>query len=591
MTSISTPPRFGFHQRTSPQPQLTKLKSSKRVSWAVGQSLCQVRLFKGEDAPVMLGSVQNQQQKPPAKNLHVSKPTVLVPAPDTPTAVASVPPNSQPDHDISFVAAVPQISWRKPSRIDMDPKWRVTAGEDSVETRLQRQRELPILEAFYPLNLKSSIPESPLEPVEAQELYDDSTTPEIPLVSLEDEDEEQDENEVSSLLSSSHFNSEGYSGQVKDSVLGNGTLATEARPVDDPSDVTSGMPPPARQAPAGMLPEVHVEDSTPKGVQPDVEAAAAIAFAAHSTIQEMGSMIDMELLIRILKNPSILQFLTSKSSFSIAKSELPEMPAANMNWNGASRLPDKINQEQAMNELMGSAANDGINPPPTSHMTTGAVGRQEGGGSKSNESLTNAGMVALGQLNGLYNNNAQPVFGTSELNLNGSMPRGCAKHSSSKLGAQVKASTPLSRLDEEYFPEYVKGLIVYDGSDNNDSEQSERAASDKGSTGARCGNAYNAPEMKVWNGMEQFNPEIIAVQKLQGNGRTWAGFGVPVEAAAVPLKSRKVCIYFETPQGCHNGNTCAFIHDLSQARKRTQKTFTNYEPTQLHHAKRPRVGV
>ncbi|CAM6098331.1 unnamed protein product [Calypogeia fissa] len=584
----------------------------------------------------MLGSVQNQQQKPPAKNLHITKPTVLVPAPDTPTAVASVPPKSQPDHDISFVAAVPQISWRKPSRIDMDSKWRVMAGEDSVETRLQRQRELPILEAFYPQNLKSSIPESPLEPVEAQELYDDSTTPEIPLVSLDDEDEEQDENEVSSLLSSSHFHSEGHSGQVKDSVLGNGTLATEARPVDDPSDVTSGMPAPVRPPPAGMLPEVHVKDSTPKGVQPDVEAAAAIAFAAHSTIQEMGSMIDMELLIRILKNPSILQFLTSKSSFPIAKSELPEMPAANMNWNGAYRLPDKINQEQAMNELMGSATKFGINPPPTSHMTTGAVGRQEGGGSKSNESLTNAGerfqrtqgckeksstleqgalgaaqldnsalgnnqvhkdttnggMVALGQLNGLYNNNAQPVFGTSELNVNDNTPRGCAKHSASKLGAQVKASTPLSRLDEEYFPEYVKSLIVYDhGRNNNDSDQSERAASDKGSTGARPGHAYNAPEMKVWNGMEQFNPEIIAVQERQGNGRTWAGFGVPVEAAAVPLKSRKVCIYFGTPQGCHNGNNCAFIHDLSQAKKRTQKTFTNCEPTQLHRAKRLRVGV
>ncbi|CAM6129267.1 unnamed protein product [Calypogeia fissa] len=657
MTTLSPPPGFGFpRQHSPPKSQVEKPKRSMRVSWAAGENLCQVRLFVAEDAPVMSGTVQDLLQAKPTRNMHMCNPSISAPTPDAPPGFGGVPVKSQPDL-LALAAIVPQISWRAPSKVHLDPTWHVMAGGASLETGLQKQREVRILEAVYPR--PSSIPESPAEPVEAQEPYDDSITPQIPLVPLEEEDV-SDGSDASSLSLGPRFLSQGPSAQVggaqpmsvsngrpemvkqyiaesllgqrqeisnarNDSAWGNATVGPTTRPVDHSSDVLSGRPPPARPSQAGSLPNL-LTNSKQNGVQPDVAAATAAAFAALSKSQEIGSMIDNELLIRILSDPSILQSLT-KPPLPNANSK-PEI-SSGMNINGTPRLPDKINQPQVTNGVISRAANHWISPPSTSYMTTVSVGGQDGSRSRSSEPYinagerfqrtpgpeerppplqpgalgsnaqlgnsqlgnnqlytdpTNGGRVALGLPN---STDTPPGFGSSTLNANGNMPPGFANNNSaSQLGAQTgaspqvgaTASRPLSRLDEEYF----KSLILQHGSANNDDQG--RAAADKGSAGARSGNIYNAPEVKRWNGMEQID---AGRPERNGRERQDNDTGTGAETAAARPKSRKVCIYFGTARGCRNGDNCSFVHEISETSKRPQKMRS--APSQVPYAKRLKV--
>jgi hypothetical protein len=211
---------------------------------------------------------------------------------------------------------------------------------------------------------------------------------------------------------------------------------------------------------------------------------------------------------------------------------------------------------------------------------------------------TNGGRVGVGQLPRPSNGIDPPPPGFSSGNANGigngngSMPSNYSSKPITQLGAQTGAppelgaapSRPLSRLDEQYF----KSLIMQHGSAN-DGDQGG-LLSENGNFGARAGNLYSTSDEKRWFGREQLDTG----RQIERNGRDQrqeserVGTGSAVETSAPRAKSRKVCIYFGTARGCRNGDSCPFIHEQSDADKRTPK-MRSAPSQQLPYAKRLRV--
>ncbi|KAG5241113.1 zinc finger CCCH domain-containing protein [Salix suchowensis] len=109
---------------------MKRSRKSGRVSWAPALNLCQVRLFLSE---------------------------------------------------IALQKSVDMVQWKCPPNFVVNYDWRVTVGEESQESQAQKLREMRVLEAVYPR--PSSVP-----PNIEEEIYDDSLTPIIPLIPVEEEE-------------------------------------------------------------------------------------------------------------------------------------------------------------------------------------------------------------------------------------------------------------------------------------------------------------------------------------------------------------------------------------------------------------------
>lgn len=232
--------------------------------------MCQVRLFLSEDAPSQsaLGSQDHLQAKA-AWLLHSSST-----APDD-----SVPPGFEAFPRGQIQRNIPSIKWQCPPIQWMKPEWLVVAGEESQEVFSQNRRQLAVLEAVYPRS--SSIPPDPSVSPEVQLApFDDSRTPLIPIIAKEDEDApEQD-----------------------------APAQTAASGCSIPVVIPTAIPNPPRAS-----------------VEPDIAAAASAAFTAIMRSNEEGSLIDRDLLIKLLCDPSMLEKLASEHSIS-KQTHFPAQP-------------------------------------------------------------------------------------------------------------------------------------------------------------------------------------------------------------------------------------------------------------------------
>ncbi|CAK9196485.1 unnamed protein product, partial [Sphagnum troendelagicum] len=283
MATASLPPGFGGalmglpadHMGHSKPPHLRhhhllQARVSKKVSWAAGDRLCQVRLFAAEDAPDSSGTAcQDLLQAKQTKFMHATVPisSNALPPGFTPTATMSMKP--------AVGAVLPQVPWRVPTLFNLHPSWRVVAGGESKEVALQRQREVRVLEAVYPRT--SSIPESPAEPLEPQLPFNDEMTVVIPVVPVDDDTLDQDDG-LTSTVDKLHFPQESAA--------------------KDPSSKPS-------------LPAVPPSCQTE--TEPDVIAAAAAAYAALSQSND-HTKIDCGLLLKFLRNPSMMKNVSSELS-------------------------------------------------------------------------------------------------------------------------------------------------------------------------------------------------------------------------------------------------------------------------------------
>ncbi|KAG0501802.1 hypothetical protein HPP92_001874 [Vanilla planifolia] len=271
-------------------------KQLKRVSWAPSPKLCQVRLFLSEDAPIQSGlgnqEAQDNLQAKAAWLLH----SVM------PVSDDSVPPGFESPHRSQLTRNIPLVKWQCPPTLWMNPDWLVVAGEESEEVALQDRRQLEVLEAVYPR--LSSIPPDPSVTPEVQAVCaDDSNASIIPIIAIEDGD----------VLD--------YDPSIPSTAPLLNPLVEHSFPIKEPPrQLPSAAPGPASLA------------------EPDVAAAASAAFTAIMRSNEEGSLIDRDLLIKILSDPSMLEKLVSE--YGTPKQTPPSpLPMACSSTSGANALP------------------------------------------------------------------------------------------------------------------------------------------------------------------------------------------------------------------------------------------------------------
>ncbi|XP_017696038.1 zinc finger CCCH domain-containing protein 30 [Phoenix dactylifera] len=274
-------------------------RQSKRVSWAPAVNLCQVRLFLSEDAPSQSGlGAQDHLQAKASWLLHA---TGMGSDDSIPPGFEARHPSYQHKPDISLI---PLIKWKCPSRIVLNPEWVVVAGEESEELAVENRRQLGVLEAIYPR--LSVIPATPFVSSEVQNsYYDDSQTPLIPIIPIEDEDTSEQQLETPIPIDASiQFHQPDIQKKLAD--IGTPRVLPALRPAMEHS--LKNAVPQAPTLPPGETPAIGAVLSA----EPDVVAAAAAAFTAIMKSSEEGSLIDPDLLITILNNPIMMEKLVAE---------------------------------------------------------------------------------------------------------------------------------------------------------------------------------------------------------------------------------------------------------------------------------------
>ncbi|XP_058217797.1 zinc finger CCCH domain-containing protein 6 [Rhododendron vialii] len=253
------------------------LQKPKKVYWASDVNLCQVRLFLSDESPSQIGfGTQDHLQ---AKASWLPSPTAIGADDNLPPGFEGAQPANLWRNKLS---QIPLVKWRCPLRFVLDFKWQVVAGEESKEVEIQNQREMRVLEAVYPR--PSAIPPNPSVLTGIEDSRDnDLSTPLIPITPVEDED----------------------------------TVADTA--VDPPEESTipmnslSSAIPPALQSGAPNHPNSSANGNAATGIFPGVEAdVAAAAYAALTAIMasnDQGSLIDQDLLIKILSDRDSIEKL------------------------------------------------------------------------------------------------------------------------------------------------------------------------------------------------------------------------------------------------------------------------------------------
>ncbi|XP_059437889.1 zinc finger CCCH domain-containing protein 6-like [Corylus avellana] len=265
----------------------------KRVSWAPGVVLCQVKLFSSEDCPAKVG-MKSEDHLQAKTSLHSNR----MESNDLPPGFECGSFENNLKKELSHIRP---IKWKCPPNFGIGHNWQVVAGEESTEVEAQNLRETRVLEAVYPRS--SAIPPSPSVFLDIErEHYDDSLTPLVPLTPIE-EDEAAD---IPSDLT----------------VPGNNPVCS--LPVALPQGlVASGaLAASTSEKPAlGSLPSIGA----------DPVAAASTALAAILKSKEQGSLIDTDLLINILSDPKMIQKLINDHQSLVSTVSAPETATARAN--------------------------------------------------------------------------------------------------------------------------------------------------------------------------------------------------------------------------------------------------------------------
>uniref|UniRef100_A0ACD5V2L3 Uncharacterized protein n=1 Tax=Avena sativa TaxID=4498 RepID=A0ACD5V2L3_AVESA len=261
----------------------------RRVSWATGPNLCKVRLFISEDSPSQAGLR-------PQDNLQ-AKGSCLIHAAG-PSSDDSLPPgfeSPQPTNDLKIdISQIPLVEWKCPPHILLDTDWHIAFGEESKEIAIQHERMFGALEAMYPR--ASNIPPNPFVSSDVRDTcYDDCQTLLVPLIPVEDDDS-SDQSEAPLLDMPNHHHqseSEKYDPTRTSAPQLSNTLIRIAQ-----------------QQPCGSSGATGYSVSA----EPDVLAAASAAFTAIMQSNQKGSMVDEDLLVKILSDPVQVERLMQEYS-------------------------------------------------------------------------------------------------------------------------------------------------------------------------------------------------------------------------------------------------------------------------------------
>uniref|UniRef100_A0A1D1Z5I7 Zinc finger CCCH domain-containing protein 6 n=1 Tax=Anthurium amnicola TaxID=1678845 RepID=A0A1D1Z5I7_9ARAE len=271
---------------------MARSKQSKRVSWAPDVKLCQVRLFLSEDTPQSGSGAQDHLQAKASWLQHSREVS----------SDESLPPGFEAlliPYQSKGISQIPTIKWKAPLKFLLNREWLVVAGEESEEVRLQNQRQLGVFEAIYPR--PSSIPPNPVVSEVKDSHNDDARIPLIPITAIEDEDLSDELDSQAAIDASGlvrHSNVTQVLMDTKTPSMSNSTLEGSAGSTE-------------LHVPTIHNSEKQVVSFIPS-VEPDVVAAASAAFTALMRSSEEGSLIDPDLLIKILSDPILIGKLVAE---------------------------------------------------------------------------------------------------------------------------------------------------------------------------------------------------------------------------------------------------------------------------------------
>ncbi|KAJ6678748.1 ZINC FINGER CCCH DOMAIN-CONTAINING PROTEIN 45-RELATED [Salix viminalis] len=507
---------------------MKRSRKSGRVSWAPALNLCQVRLFLSEDCPSEVGGqVLDHLQKNVLRLLPISS------SKDS----NDLPPGFQGTRVlnpyIKELSNIHRVQWKCPPSFVVNYDWRVTVGEESQESEAQKLREMRVLEAVYPR--PSSVPPSPAVSLDVEEeIYDDSLTPIIPLIPVEEEEAA----EMPAALTEPLKNPTTSLSQALPSALLSSGI------VNSSNCNTTALNPPANQNPElGRLPD--------PGTHPITSASAAVTAIMKS--KEQGGCIDTDLLVKFFGGPKMVDKLISGNQtppvtsrpVSSSRSPLcakPAMVSAPSPANGISQhLPS---EELPWSNPVGQIPITG--PKPAVHFPSmaynGSLHYQlsQAQTTTSRTSVHQDGVPATGlevaspipvpiqdparassaktpQISYFTDNHPSPMFDLVNSTL--------VKQPKQPIGApQAGMKTNLVKDVS-----YIKNLIKEHGTVKK--EMKDRSLFHGGN---HYYNHYRNPESTQNSRNRELKP-----------------------------KFQKPCMYFKTPKGCRNGSDCHFQHDMS----------------------------
>ncbi|KDP46717.1 hypothetical protein JCGZ_06505 [Jatropha curcas] len=313
---------------------MKRSRKSNRVTWAAGVNLCQVKLFLTEDSPSKVGTqAQDNLQKKPSWVLHHSNADEF----------NDLPPGFEGCHTLKNPlkvesSLIPTIQWKSPPKLVLSYDWHVGAGEESLEAKAQKLREMRVLEAVFPR--PSAIPPGPSISLDIEEeYYDDRLTPIIPLIPIEEE----------------------AAGEISDS----------SAPVNNLSKSPAILPTRLPNSAAHNIPELEPRTSKKRthGVSPDtgadLMAAASAAATALMKSMEDGSQIDTDLLIKILSDPKMIEKLINNKKPPLSPASSPTDGNLHNIFAGLKPIPKPVARSTSLPTVLSSPIPGSLQPPST----------------------------------------------------------------------------------------------------------------------------------------------------------------------------------------------------------------------------------
>lgn len=535
----------------------TKNQVVKRVSWAPQSNLCQVRLFLAEEAPLQSGLADQDHLQ--------AKQSRLWHAYGSGFEGNQLPGigNNYTKQNIQEDSIVPVTTWCWPPKFVISPSWQVVAGDESLEVKAQCEREVRNLEAIYPR--PSSIPPSPIEPLEPQENWCDSDTPMIPLNPIE-EDETGELNEVPPLqdfqeLGTDLYDAIGIMHNMKAMQPNSTGISSQG------CDSVSMVPPSVDQQKQEPL------SISKAAAEPDITAAAsdAAAFVATAKSKEMGNMIDHDMVLKILSNPQIIETLTSlhRRNNNIQMDSMPNLQAIDSKHDPP-KNPCNVAQDQSpliISRLQGACqvASSGEVGNSRSSLVTSemACGNFQGPLHLCNmeaKSFGAAVAVAQSSISMAFSSPLPPMAGQASSHL---LSRPATVSVSTTIGlcqppmgASTAASTAVS-LNQLSFPDeqYYKNLIQKHGLQSDNDQISHQHSLQ-----------YYRDLIQQHGGADKFEEQKCQASHIHsGNNESVGGGNFAKNERAVGdvnrFKFRKPCLYYNTPNGCRRGASCTFLHE------------------------------
>lgn len=514
----------------------------KAVSWPPEDQICQIRFFLSNDAPSSLGSAQAVFQLNHLKSSSTQS-GYLDGSLDVPPGFhGSIAKRAKVNTGLEVLMSV-GMPWFRPQKFVQECDWLVADGDESKEIGLQEQRELRVLEAFYPR--LTSIPDSPAEPVEFGQCLDDSLVPIIPLVAIEEEDE--------SGQGPEHGVKEEFESDM--AVAEHGKLNDEQKP----------------QLPtSGCL--THSHDSSKHAQMPTISkmdpkvAAAAAAAAACMAIHKFGAngLVDQELLVEILRNPALLKNLTF---FNASRKDL----AGPMNGNEVGFVGQPIKNPHIFSQCAGPLNkgcqgipfNTGL-PSPVSVLSDWTQEHSSKFLSRTPSNLSdtsnvkNVSSCMPPSLPFRHSHSTYPSRENVSRMESASVPLQGVHAFAQETGLGMKAShisnnasaqtTSIVHVDRScgmvapLAPFPSQNVVNFNSSvlGRTQPAQMLNAAAQIGvmHDSAPCRSSFSDARLR---GMQNENPGLGSMSKTGP-------------------KPTRLCMYFNTPRGCRNGGSCAFLH-------------------------------